>query len=487
MLLIQIEEVNQMITSRKIKLAIVSDNKDTAYSFIREETRNQNRALNVAYTHLYFEYVAQEKLKQSDKEYQQHLEKYKNAAAKKYQEFLTIKEKSKSDENLQPKMDKVRETYNKAMEKVYKIEKDYSKKAREIYQQSVGLAKQTRLGKLIKSEFDLHYDTVDRIGSNAMSDFSNDRKSGILSGERSLRNYKKTNPLMVRARSMKLYEEDNNFYIKWINDIVFKIIISAGSKQRMNIAELKSVFIKLLSGQCKMCDSSISLDKGLILNLSIDMPITKENVFIPNRVLGVDLGLKIPAYVSLNDTHYIKGAIGNIDDFLKVRTGLQSQRRRLQKSLQSTGGGKGRRKKLQALERLKTKEKNFVNTYNHFLSKNIVQFAVKNNAGAIHMEELKFDKMKNKSLLRNWSYYQLQTMVEYKAKSEGIEVYYVDASYTSQTCSKCGNLEEGQREARDTFVCKKCGYNVHADYNASQNIAKSTKAINKTIEITNIV
>ena len=170
-------------------------------------------------------------------------------------------------------------------------------------------------------------------------------KTGVLQGKRSLRNYKDTNPLMVRARSMKLYEDNGDYFIKWIKDITFKIIINAGSKQRQNIGELKSVLGQMITGTYKMCDSSISLDKDLILNLSIDIPLTKENVFIPSRVVGVDLGLKIPAYVSLNDVPYIKRGIGKIDDFLKVRTSLQSQRRRLQKAMQGTNGGKGRKKK----------------------------------------------------------------------------------------------------------------------------------------------
>ena len=38
-------------------------------------------------------------------------------------------------------------------------------------------------------------------------------------------------------------------------------------------------------------------------------------------------------------------------------------------------GGKGRNKKLQALDRIKDKERNFVKTYNHMISKNIVEFA----------------------------------------------------------------------------------------------------------------
>jgi IS605 OrfB family transposase len=460
-----------VITARKFKLAIVSDNKNEAYSFMRREVSEQSRALNVAYSHLYFEYIAQEKMKHNDTEYQQQIAKYKDVAEKKYQAFLKLKEKEKPDETAK---EKAREAYNKAQEKVYKLEKEFSKKARETYQKAVGLAKQTRLGKLLRSQFNLHYDTEDRISAVVISDFSNDMKSGVLQGKRSLRNYKSSYPLMIRARSMKFYEENGHFYIKWINGIVFKIIISAGSKQKANIGELKTTLHRIIEKSYKVCDSSIILDKDLILNLSLDIPINKENVFVPNRVVGVDLGLKIPAYASVSDTPYIKKAIGSIDDFLKVRTKLQSQRRRLQKALQSTSGGKGRKKKLQGLERLKTKEKNFVKTYNHFLSKSIIEFALKNNAGIINMEELKFNKLKHKSLLRNWSYYQLQTMIEYKAKREGIAVYYVDASYTSQTCSKCGNLEEGQREIQANFTCKNCGFSANADYNASQNIAKST-------------
>ncbi|RHW66437.1 hypothetical protein DZC34_02565 [Clostridium botulinum] len=48
-------------------------------------------------------------------------------------------------------------------------------------------------------------------------------------------------------------------------------------------------------------------------------------------------------------------------------------------------------------------------------------------------------------MLRNWSYYQLQNFIEYKAERVGIKVKYIDPYHTSQTCSECGNYEEGQR------------------------------------------
>jgi IS605 OrfB family transposase len=465
-----------LITTRKFKLAIVSDNKNESFSFIRNEIRNQSKALNVAYSHLYFEHIAQDKIKHSDTEYQEQVAKYKNSSENKYRAFLKLKERAKSDDTLLEKVEKAREDYNKAQEKVYKLEKEFNKKSREVFQQVVGLARQTRIAKVIRNQFDLNPYTIDRISATVLADFTTDLKMGVLKGERSLRNYKSDFPLMIRSLNINLYEEKGDFYIKWIKGIIFKIILSEGSKQRANLLELKTTLQRLIERTYKICDSSISFDKDLILNLSIDIPVTKENVFIPSRVVGVDLGLKIPAYVSLNDSPYIRKAIGTIDDFLKVRTQLQSQRRRLQKALQSTKGGKGREKKLQGLERVKAKEKNFVTTYNHFLSKSIIQFALKNNAGMIYLEELKFDKLKHTSILRNWSYYQLQTMIEYKAKREGIKIFYVDSSYTSQTCSKCGHLEEGQRISQDQFTCKKCEFSVNADYNASQNIARG-KAI----------
>ena len=248
-----------MITTRKLKLAIVSDNKNEAYSFIRNEIRNQSRALNVAYSHLYFEYIAQEKIKHNDKEYHEQKAKYQESASKKYQEYLELKEKAKEDKTLQAKVDKAREAYNKAQEKVYKVEKDYNKKSREIYQQAVGLPKQTRLRKLLKREFSLHYDTEDRIGATVISDFSTDMKAGVLNGKRSLRNYKESNPLMIRARSMKLYEDNGDYFIKWIKDITFKIILKVGSKQKQNIGELKSVLGQMITGTYKMCDSSIQI------------------------------------------------------------------------------------------------------------------------------------------------------------------------------------------------------------------------------------
>lgn len=46
-------------------------------------------------------------------------------------------------------------------------------------------------------------------------------------------------------------------------------------------------------------------------------------------------------------------------------------------TLNFAAGGHGRKKKMKAMDRLSKRERNFVKTYNHYVSKNVVDFAVK--------------------------------------------------------------------------------------------------------------
>ena len=68
-----------------------------------------------------------------------------------------------------------------------------------------------------------------------------------------------------------------------------------------------------------------------------------------NTVVGVDLGIAIPAVCGLNNNEYIKQSIGSKEDFLRIRTQLQSERKRIQSNLKLSKGGHGRKKKLKHL------------------------------------------------------------------------------------------------------------------------------------------
>lgn len=324
-------------------------------------------------------------------------------------------------------------------------------------------------------------------------DFKKACKAGLLYGKISLPTYRKDNPLLihvdyVRLRSTnphkdngiyheyknhaefleKLYSKDLEVFIKFANNITFKMIFGNPHKSRALRNEIQQIFEEYY----KVCGSSIEIDgTKIILNLSMEIP-KQEIILDENVVVGVDIGEQIPSVCSLNTNKYAKQYIGSGDDLLRMKQQLKNQRRNVQRNISSSRGGHGRAKKLKALNRLSDRERNFTKTYNHYLSSNIVKFAVKNKAKYINLEDLNGIQQKNR-ILESWSYYELASFIAYKAAKYGIEVRKINPENTSNICSCCGNLEEGQRVSQSLFVCKSCGAELNADFNASRNIAMS--------------
>ena len=314
-------------------------------------------------------------------------------------------------------------------------------------------------------------DTLSAVTQKVKKDFSTALKNGMAKGERTSTNYKRTFPLITRGRNLTFYEQDGDIFIKWVNKIVFKVVFNA---RKENTLELQHTLQKVINGEYKLSQSSLEFDRNnnLILNLTMDISFKQEDNLIKDRVLGVDLGVKYPAYVCLNDDTYKREHIGEALELIKQREQYQARRRRTQQQLKNVKGGKGRHKKLKNLDRLSDCERNFAKTYNHMISKRIVEFAKKHKCEYIHLEKLTKDGFDN-TILRNWSYYELQQMIEYKADRLGIKVRYVNPAFTSQTCSRCGNIDKENRQTQETFVCTKCGFKLNADHNAAINIARS--------------
>lgn len=309
--------------------------------------------------------------------------------------------------------------------------------------------------------------------------------NGLFKGKSSLPNKKLDAPLIIESQQFEFYHNYENYndftdnlftdklevFMKFVNGINFKIVFGNPHKSH----ELRCVIQNIFEEVYKVQGSSIQFDKTgkkIILNLSLAIP-KKRMELDENTVVGVDLGVAIPAVCALSNDEYAREFIGSKDDFLRVRTKIQAQKRRLQRSLKNSSGGHGRSKKLKPLDRFAEYEKNFVQTYSHMVSKRVVDFAVKHNAKYINIEDLDgYDS--SEFILRNWSYYQLQQYITYKAGIYGIEVRKVNPYHTSQICSCCGHWEEGQRIDQSHFKCKSCGAELNADFNAAKNIAKST-------------
>ena len=147
-------------------------------------------------------------------------------------------------------------------------------------------------------EYGKGIDTLSAVTQKIKKDFSTSLKNGLAKGERSSINYKRNFPLMTRGRNLNFYEEDGDIFIKWVNKILFKVVFN---KRKENTIELQHTLNKVINGEYKVSQSSLEFDRNnnLILNLTMDIPFKKQEEFVEGRVLGVDLGIAVPAYVCL--------------------------------------------------------------------------------------------------------------------------------------------------------------------------------------------
>ena len=173
------------------------------------------------------------------------------------------------------------------------------------------------------------------------------------------------------------------------------------------------------------------------------------------EVLGIDRGLK--NIVSCSNGYEISGKIRN-----KIKRKRAFQRKQLQT--------KGTRSSKRCFRRLYQREKRFSLNENHVISKEIVrlpyQYFILEKLSK--MGKKKYGKRFNRKI-SNWSYYQLEQLITYKAEALGKTVDYIDPRYTSQRCNYCGYIARNNRNG-DVFHCKKCGYTDGSDKNASKNI-----------------
>lgn len=176
-------------------------------------------------------------------------------------------------------------------------------------------------------------------------------------------------------------------------------------------------------------------------------------------VLGVDLGIDTIAATSTG-----KMWSGG---YLNHR---REQYEQVRGSLQQRGTQSAHR----TIESIGKRETRWADDHLHCISKALVQEADAYDCDAIVFEELTHirDRMPGAKKFHAWAFRRLYEYTEYKTEAYGIDVVQVNPAYTSQRCSKCGTtLEKNRPNGDHRFECQKCGYAVHADYNASKNIA----------------
>jgi len=182
----------------------------------------------------------------------------------------------------------------------------------------------------------------------------------------------------------------------------------------------------------------------------------------PADYLGVDMGIVNVATDS--DGTIYSGAMLN---------GLRHRHRRLRAKLQA----KGTRAAKRLLIRRKRKESRFATNVNHTISKRIVTVAQGTGRG-IALENLHGirDRVRlrrtQRVTLHSWSFAQLQSFLDYKAKMAGVPIVLVDPRNTSRTCPACGHIAKENRKSQASFLCVSCSFAGHADTIAAGNISR---------------
>ncbi|MCR4845351.1 MAG: IS200/IS605 family accessory protein TnpB-related protein [Eubacterium sp.] len=356
-------------------------------------------------------------------------------------------------------------------------------------------------------------------GRRVNKDFSIALKNGLASGERALPFYKRDFPLLIQGRFLTFYigedsyqdEEGNEktvnaYFIKFVNGIHFKCVLGSRGRKRPDLY-LPRLLQSIVEDpeNYRICGSTIqfSKDNKIILNLTVDINKTVEEYNpVKGRVMGLAMGYDICLVAALSDNDEMY-TIGDYikDSVIEKRKKIQEDTRRLQMSMrEDSKGGHGRKRKLAKLEQHKKYEKNVIQDFNHRLSKSVVSFAKKHNVEIIVLEGVSKEELeKYPILLRNWSYYQLQTFIKYKAKVEGIDVRVIEDKHTDtddktqkgrkkkkvldeivrKTCCVCGcsldrddNIIPKQIEwcHELSFTCPECGKTIDYSYNKAKNM-----------------
>ena len=279
--------------------------------------------------------------------------------------------------------------------------------------------------------------------------------SDINRGEATLRSYRNNIPMPFSARSLSrlhgvaecVVSKDTGIarnvtrYYFTLFGIPFACRLG---RDRSNNAVILD---RCISKEYKLCSSSISFEKTvsretgkkqqkLFLHLCFDQPASRNEVD-EKKVLYAYLGFDHPILCSYDvqarngyDSGIKWTEIGTAEDFLYRRVQIQQALKRCQASCKYARGGRGRRRKMQAVERYAQKERNYVDTKVHTYASELVKTAVRYGCGTICLvsqtereEAAKHDNVKGDSfVLRNWSYFNLKNKIQYKAGLAGVRM-----------------------------------------------------------------
>ena len=244
---------------------------------------------------------------------------------------------------------------------------------------------------------------------------------------------------------------------------------------------LQSDHVKI--GAAKVYYSKSTKTYYLLVSFELNLEeITSADI---KGVLGVDVGQRYLAVTTTtnNQTQFFSGK-----QVIHKATRYVKARKRLQK--------KGTRCATRRLVALSGRERRLTSDVNHALAKRIVkpntliglenlaQIRERTNKNKKGKKASKKQRNANRNRAK-WAFAELHFYIDYKAVLSRSLATKVDAHYTSQMCTCCGYTSKENRPKKGLlFVCKQCGFTLHADLIGARNIALRTLISRQEWEVT---
>lgn len=290
--------------------------------------------------------------------------------------------------------------------------------------------KKDELGILQRSRMNTTYRVVSNrfkgeIPTNILSNLNktlitsfNQNRPEYWRGERSLKNFRRDMafPFDMEGISGLSYDENKRAFCFRLFQIPFKTYLGKDFTDKRRLLE------RVITGETRLRTSHIKLREGKIFLLAVFEIEKEEHSLRPELIAEASLSLEYPIVVKTGNA---KLTIGTREEFLYRRLAIQAALKRAQVGATFSKSGKGSKRKLKAVERLRRNESNYVQNRIHVYSRRLIDFCIKHRAGTlILLDQGEKIEIANEEgfVLRNWSYYELMEKIRYKAEKVGLEV-----------------------------------------------------------------
>lgn len=267
------------------------------------------------------------------------------------------------------------------------------------------------------------------------SQFSTDIKKGLLKGNVSLTNFRRDCAIRLHNKSYEFITTDKGIGVK----------INLFNRQRKNELNMKTgqvsfllpklnkyekaIINRMISGEYKQGAAALTYNKNkkkwmLAMSFTFD---EKERTGSNTLIVRLDSEVLLRLRVRDGSTSKLR-KMGKYDDIVPGLEELQAMQSKMFAMRRSYGNstriasannsGKGYKKRNEKLLALGNKEARFRDTFNHKISRCVVDIAKRYDCGLIELED--FSKTEN-AAFGDWTYYDLESKIVYKAKEIGIE------------------------------------------------------------------